>query len=202
MLWFYGIPGAGKTILFSHIVEDVRAHCKAQPDKSWICIYYYCYFGRNQDETGHLLRWAVGQLARPARHIPKIISTQYELGEQPSLVALIDAFADLSSRLNQVYILVDALDESKPRVDLIRTLQLLSTRFGNVKILAMSREEADIKSAMKDFAASVSLSNPYVDEDIAIYVDSELASNPGLQSYPAELKQEIRAGLVTGARGM
>ena len=202
-MWFYGIPGAGKTILLSYMVEDVKLHCKTQSDKSSICIYYYCYFGRNQDESAHLVRWAVSQLARNTQYIPEGIVEILQKGEQPSLSALMDALSELSSRLNRVYLLIDALDESAPRAGLLRVLQQLGAdRFSNIKVIATSREESDIKRALDDISLSVSLSNQYVDEDIATYVRSSVASNPRLRDYPVDLKEEIERALVEGARGM
>jgi hypothetical protein len=83
------------------------------------------------------------------------------------------------------------------------TIQTLKTeRFNNVKILAMSREESDIKITMKDLGLSGSLSNPHVDDDIANYIDNELLSHTRLRTYPAELKKEIRSELVKRACGM
>jgi NACHT domain len=203
LIWFYGIPGAGKSVLFSYIVEDIKAYCKAQLNESSVCIYYYCYFGRNQDESTHLIRWTISQLARQLQYLPSNISQLFDSGEQPALPVMMDALAELSALFNQIYLLIDGLDESVRRVNLLQVLESLNTeRFDNIKILAMSREEVDIKIAMKDVAQALSLHNSYVDKDIATYVRSELTGNARLRVYPLEVKQEIETALVKGACGM
>jgi hypothetical protein len=66
-LWLHGIPGAGKTVLASFLVDQAQAAClkltiTASQGKPVVCVYYYCYFARSQDETAPFLRWVVGQL--------------------------------------------------------------------------------------------------------------------------------------------
>ena len=205
LFWFYGIPGSGKTVLFSHIVEDVRDLCNTQVEENYFFVYYYCYFGRNQDESTHLLRWAINQLARHTGYMPGTIRDFFNSGEQPPLVVLIEALAELCRRFDRVYILVDALDESLQRANLLRVLQsLISDRTSVVRILAMSREEPDIKFTMACLAhaGSMSLSNTYVDKDIATYIRSELEIQAKPRAYPTELKLEIEKALVKGAQGM
>ncbi|KAF8527123.1 hypothetical protein JB92DRAFT_2670927, partial [Gautieria morchelliformis] len=41
-LWLHGIPGAGKTILCSTIIEELFRHCKSQP--SFVIAYFYFDF--------------------------------------------------------------------------------------------------------------------------------------------------------------
>jgi hypothetical protein len=72
-LWIHGIPGAGKTILCSNIVR----HLQSLQDRGTGWVYYYSYFGRNQDETEPLLRWIIVQLCQQAGYVPKNLSTAY-----------------------------------------------------------------------------------------------------------------------------
>jgi hypothetical protein len=203
VIWFHGIPGAGKTVLFSRIVDDIKAYCSTQTNKGTVYIYYYCYFGRNQDESGHLIRWAIGQLVRRAEYVPTVVYQAFEHGEELALPAMMTALSELCGRFTKVYLLVDALDESLQRPNLLQVVGQLNTdRFKSLKILTTSREESDIKLAMNKIAKSVSLSNPYIDEDIATYVRSQLAENSRLRAYPPEIKHEIEIALVKGARGM
>ncbi|KAM7184713.1 hypothetical protein V8F33_012827, partial [Rhypophila sp. PSN 637] len=203
LIWFYGIPGAGKTVLFSHIVEDIRSHCKAlkhHSDLPSICIYYYCYFGRNQDESIPLLRWIISQLARRVKYVPQELKDLFDSGHQPDSETVLRALSQMVQHFSTIYILVDGLDESESRSNVLRIIKTLRDDFPNLKILTMSREENDIKEAMKNMCAdTVSLSNKYVDEDIATYIRTQLADNIRLSLYPPWLKQEIERGLVKGA---
>ncbi|KAK4207361.1 hypothetical protein QBC37DRAFT_355404, partial [Rhypophila decipiens] len=206
LIWFYGNPGAGKTVLFSHIVEDIRTHCKTMKkdgDLPSVCTYYYCYFGRNQDESLPLMRWIISQLARLVKYIPHELKDLYDYGHQPDSGTVLEVMRELSQRFKTVYIVVDGLDESQNRSNILRVMKSLRDGFPNLKILAMSREENDISEDMGSLCAQmVSLSNRHVDEDIAMYIRSELADNVRLSLYPTWLKQEIERGLVKGACGM
>ena len=69
-LWIHGIPGAGKTILASHVIDKTLSICETK-GKQARCIYYYCHHSHNQDETTPFLRWLIIQLLQglnPAEH--------------------------------------------------------------------------------------------------------------------------------------
>src|SRR5690606_11199366 len=61
-LWISGIPGAGKTVLVSHLIERVKAYCESRP--KYACVYYYCFYGHAQDEAAPFLRWVLLELCR------------------------------------------------------------------------------------------------------------------------------------------
>ncbi|KAI0162500.1 hypothetical protein BJ166DRAFT_269771 [Pestalotiopsis sp. NC0098] len=96
-LWIHGIPGAGKTVLASYLVEQTRLHCQnrapmghlvslvSPAPKPIISVYYYCYFARNQDEAAHFLRWLLSQLCRRVMVIPNDIHAIHQSSQLPSI---------------------------------------------------------------------------------------------------------------------
>ncbi|KAH6647213.1 hypothetical protein BKA67DRAFT_428602 [Truncatella angustata] len=40
-LWLYGMPGAGKTVLMSYLIEETISYCKAFKNKKTTWVYYY-----------------------------------------------------------------------------------------------------------------------------------------------------------------
>lgn len=202
-LWFHGIPGAGKTILFSYIVEDIKQSCKTLGSKDVTCSYYYCYFGRAQDEVPHLLRWVINQLCRRSQYIPQEILDCFKTDEQPSVPVLVQALSTVLRNFQRVYLMFDALDESLDRHNLLRLLkQLVGDSFEKLKLLATSRKEIDIEISLTPISTNMSLSNPYVDEDIRIYIQNQLQVHHKLCTWPKSLYDEISAALVKGAKGM
>jgi Cdc6-like AAA superfamily ATPase len=201
-IWLHGIPGAGKTVLHAYIVEDVRKLCKEQ--KTSACAFYYCYFARNQDETTHFLRWVIAELCRRLGGIPPRIHAQYthdgHMG-QATLLSMLEAVAENFSR---VYITIDALDESVNRENLLKLLRTIEehTKLGQIRILATSRKELDIERALLPLAAELSLSNPYVDDDIRLFVKSRLREDPKYSRWPESLRNETEVALLKGAKGM
>ncbi|PMD59680.1 uncharacterized protein K444DRAFT_529781, partial [Hyaloscypha bicolor E] len=202
-IWLHGIPGAGKTVLHSFIAEDVKRHCRGIEGSS--CAFYYCYFARNQGETTHFLRWVISELCRKIGGIPARIHTQYKAGlghlVEGTLLSMLEAAAENFSR---VYITIDALDESANREHLLKLLHKIvrHTKLGNIQLLATSRKELDIESALSPIATGLSLSNPYVDKDITTYVKGRLREDPKFGRWPESLKSETEAALVKGAKGM
>jgi hypothetical protein len=202
-IWLHGIPGAGKTVLHSFIAEDVKRHCRGIEGSA--CAFYYCYFARNQGETTHFLRWVISELCRKIGGIPARIHTQYKAGlghlVEGTLLSMLEVAAENFSR---VYITIDALDESANLEHLLKLLHKIvrHTKLGNIQLLATSRKELDIESALSPIATGLSLSNPYVDKDITTYVKGRLREDPKFGRWPESLKSETEAALVKGAKGM
>jgi hypothetical protein len=202
-LWLYGIPGAGKTVLLSSIIEIVKSRCKTVQSKDVACVYYYCYFGRSQDETSPLLRWIIDQLIRCCQYIPNEILDCFRAGQQPSVSTLVVALSSLAKKFQKIYLFVDALDESLERQNVLDLLLTLAgPGFDNISLLVTSREKIDIKIAIGSTTESISLSNPYVDDDIRTYVRNQVKLHRKLSVLEPALRTEIEDGLVQGAKGM
>ncbi|KAH6999283.1 hypothetical protein EDB80DRAFT_724551 [Ilyonectria destructans] len=204
-LWLRGIPGAGKTVLMSQLIEETKAHCKKSKDKTVTWVYYYFYHGHRQDETAAFLRWIISQLCRRSSFVPDGVQVMYQMGTQPSLTELLSALESVLHCFSRVHILLDALDESStPRDDLLGVLRVLVTdpRFKKTQIIASSREYVDIEKVMEEFSIPIPMDNDLVEKDIRIYVRSRICSNARFQRWPQGLLAEVEDALVTGARGM
>jgi hypothetical protein len=203
-LWIHGIPGAGKTVLMSHLIERVRSHCNAAPDSKQACVYYYCYFGHNQDEAAPFLRWLLNQLCRQARTVTPSIYTLYKRGGEPNLVELLKAVEEVLDCFDVAYIMIDAVDESAPREDMLKIIRDLAAdeRFKKIQLLASSREYVDIETVMGTISVPVSMANPSVQEDIRRHVGSLLKSIPDFKRWPQGLLQEVEDAVSSQAQGM
>jgi hypothetical protein len=203
-IWIYGIPGAGKTVLTSHLIEKVKEHCERSTEKKCAYVYYYCYFGHSQDEATHFLRWTINRLCRQADLIPTYLYLLYKHGGEPSLEELLCALEATLESFDNIYIVTDAIDESMLRDDLLRVLRDLATdsRFQKVQLLSTSRQYIDIGKVMQQISVSVSMCNPLLDEDIKLYVRSQLHSNSKFRHWPLRLREEVVEALSPGAKGM
>ncbi|KAH9220714.1 hypothetical protein DL95DRAFT_519613 [Leptodontidium sp. 2 PMI_412] len=203
-LWIHGIPGAGKTVLFSHIVEDIRTCCMNDTAGRFGYAYYYCDFARGQDETEPLIRWAINQLSRQLKILAPEVELLAEDGAQPSIPRLMQVLASIVQKFARVFILVDALDESQNRESLLSYLLWImhTAELGNIQLLVVSRKEVDIERALLPNFGAISLSNRYVDEDIRTFIFIRLREDPRLCRFPEPLKLDVEAALVKGAQGM
>ena len=203
-LWIHGIPGAGKTVLMSYLITQARQYCDQLQDGKAACVYYYCYYGHDQDETGPFLRWLVNQLCRQANVVPGSVYKMYTYGGEPSLIELLNALEEVSQQFKFVYVIVDAIDESNPRKDLLKVFRDFATdlRFAKIQLLASSREYIDIERVMEDFSVSLSMANNFVQDDIRIHVRHRMNSNPKFTRWPQDLLDEVEEAVSIGARGM
>ena len=203
-LWIHGIPGAGKTVLMSHLVANIEKFCHEPRASKYTYLYYYCYFGRDQNEAIPLLKWLVHRLSREAKHIPKVLYDIYKDGGEPSLTATLEVVAQLLISFDSVYITIDAIDESKPREQLLDIIQTLITdqRFKNLQLVASSREYVDIERTMRKFCVSLSMDNHHVQQDIRHCIHSKIKSNPRFGKWPHNLLLKVEESIANGAKGM
>lgn len=202
-LWLYGIPGSGKTILASFVIEDVIELCKSSQQYGWA--YYYFYFRRERDEVPHFLCWIINQLCRQSRRIPHEVEEIHRNGGEPGTENLLIALSAVLRSFQRVHLVLDALDESTNRQYLLDVLIRLSSsvEFTKLRILAASRKEKEIERALGGISTVISLNeNQWVDNDIRLYIQSRLLQDRKLSRWPEALRAEIEAALVEGAMGM
>ncbi|KAM5521489.1 hypothetical protein FOXYSP1_15380 [Fusarium oxysporum f. sp. phaseoli] len=205
-LWVHGIPGSGKTILASWLIKNVQDHCKRVSTESSPCTsaYYYCYFGHHQDEAAPFLRWIITQLSRQAEVVSTLMHDLFKRGGEPSITELFDALEQILQVFSCVYIVIDAVDESSPRDNLLEVIHTLviNQRFSNLQILVTSREYIDIERVMEKVSVSVPMSNELVKQDIRLHVQSILRSNPKFRCWSDDLLIEVEESVSTKAEGM
>ena len=138
-LWIHGIPGAGKTVLISHVIEHAnrlldneRHFNKVQnsqeitPEGQSIVIYYYCYYGHSQDEAIPFLKWLIARLCRQRDCIPEFLQNLYTQHTEPNSSDYLRALEYSLEHYKVAYVFVDAVDESDQRHNLLRVLQDLA----------------------------------------------------------------------------
>lgn len=201
-IWLHGIPGAGKTILASHVIEKIRGIC--DNSKKQMCIYYYCYHGHNRDESEPFLRWLISQLVQQQDEVPEPVWKAYTRRAPPTHELLLDILKNTLSSLDRVYIGIDALDESQTRNNILALLGTLVTeeRFSKIQLFATSREYEDIKSKMLSISRPLSMSNSFVEADIRHFVAAKIRHDTRFQGWPTDLQNEVENTLSTGAKGM
>ena len=109
-----GIPGAGKTILTSIVVEELNTRFKN--DKSIGVAYLYCNY-RRQDEQKpeHLLASLLKQLTQGLSSLPDSVKSLYNSHKdrrtQPSFDEISRALQSVVTMYSRVFLIIDALDE-------------------------------------------------------------------------------------------
>ena len=210
-LWLHGIPGSGKTILNSTIVENLVQHCES--GAGMVTIYFYFDFNdaRKQDPE-LMLRSLLSQLLQASSKVPESIEDLFSAcgdgQQQPPLHSLLQVTSQVVQHFTHVYIIFDALDECAKRQDLMDMLETVAAwQHTNMHLLMTSRKEREIESSLQTYISeedSISLQNDIVDEDIHLYILQRLSEDKTLVKWnrDAAVRQEIETTLMQGARGM
>ncbi|KAI0533148.1 hypothetical protein GGR58DRAFT_521933 [Xylaria digitata] len=202
----HGIPGAGKTVLASSIIETTASKCKAKG-----YAFYYCLYSRKRDETVPFLRWVLRQLCKQKRNmILQKFQEAYDTEMALSVDDLLECLEQVSLMYDKgVYIIVDAVDESNPRENLLRVLVRIGTeeRFRKVSLLITSREESEIMEPiyqLKNSCARISMSNKNVRDDLKRYVHEKLTKAPAFRRWEGDdaFLEEVETILTQKANGM
>ncbi|KAF1954428.1 hypothetical protein CC80DRAFT_567678 [Byssothecium circinans] len=210
-LWLHGIPGCGKTILSSTILQNVLQHCDSDPGK--VVAYFFFDFNDIQKQNPELMvRSLICQLSQQCVRIPTSLDTLFSSCEngqrQPSLHALLEVLQQMMQEFPHIYIVLDALDECSGRAELMDILETVSAwQLQNLHTLLTSRRERDIKSSLETFIRRqdvICLQSELVDRDIHKYVQQRLSDDKRLSRWGRDpaLRQDIEAALMKGAQGM
>jgi hypothetical protein len=171
--------------------------------------YFYFDFNDNKKQNlVNLFRSLITQLssesALPSRALAKLYARSCD-GKQPAkLFDLRDSLAEMLLEYDQLYILLDALDECTERSELLKWLdQILKQNIGRLHLFASSRREADIVEALANMRVdAVPIKNADVDSDIRVFIEDQLANRSGLSKRATSVKAEITKALLEGANGM
>jgi hypothetical protein len=210
-LWLYGIPGCGKTILSSTIIEHLLERC--QDDTSMVTAYFYFDFNDAQKQDPEMMLCSLlRQLLQRSVTIPKDVDALFSSCDnrqrRPSVHALLKAMQQAAQEFTQIYVVLDALDECTQRSELMDVLEAVAGwKLDNLHLLMTSRKERDIESSLESYVDerdTVCLQRDVVDQDIQRYVQQRLRDDKGLAKWnkDAAIRQEIEAALMRGAQGM
>jgi hypothetical protein len=210
-LWLYGIPGCGKTILSSTIIEHLLQHC--QDDSSMVTAYFYFDFNDAEKQDPELMLCSLlYQLLQRSVTILKDVDALFSSCDngqrRPSVHALLEATQQAAQEFTQVYVVLDALDECTQRSELMDVLEAMAGwKLDNLHLLMTSRKEREIESSLESYVEerdTVCLQRDGVDQDIQRYVQQRLRDDKGLVKWnkDAAIRQEIEAALMRGAQGM
>jgi hypothetical protein len=114
-MWISGIPGCGKTVLFSTVVEFLLDYSWKSALKLAIAFFYFDFNTPEKRDADNVLRSVCAQMLMKTEAIPEEIKTLYSRAyngtTQPGRKVLKEILQCLLSCFNETYILIDALDE-------------------------------------------------------------------------------------------
>lgn len=200
-----GMPGAGKTILTSIIIEDLES--KLCNDTTAAVVYVYCNFNRKDEQSAeHLLSSLLKQLAQSQSSLPTGLQKLYDKHKKkqtrPSFDEISRCFQSVASGMSRVFIIIDALDECQTSSGCL--IRFLSEVFclqskAEVNIFATSRFIPEI---MERFQDCLCKEIQATDDDIRRYLNGHMSELPSFVARRTDLQDEIRTSIAKAASGM
>lgn len=207
-LWCYGIPGSGKTVLASAVIEEVLKCCS----DSVAAAYFYCdYKDVETQDPANILGSLAKQLTLRSERCFHESESFYELHRAENQAStsyrpdeLRDLVSQMSSFFNQTMIVVDGLDECGKNTTMVVELlsSLSKSEISSVQTLFLSRDEIEIRETLIDYTRLPIAADK---GDLQLYVAAEIASRmelKGLHINNKSIKEHIMDRLVNGANGM
>ncbi|KAK2795967.1 hypothetical protein FQN50_009649 [Emmonsiellopsis sp. PD_5] len=200
-----GIPGAGKTILTSVMIEHLQTRFLASTNIG--IAYIYCNFRRKSDQKAEdLLASLLKQLAQGLPSVPDSLKTLYtkhtKAQTRPSFREISETLQSLVMAHSRVYVLVDALDECQMS-DGHRTT-FLAELFScyskcEMNIFATSRFVPEI---VQQFKSGLSIEIRASNDDVLAYLEGRMGQLPSFVQRNQPLQEEIKKCITEAVDGM
>jgi hypothetical protein len=207
ILFCPGIPGAGKTIITSIVVDHLLR--MFQNDAGVGIAYLYCNFRLQQEQRPKdLLTSLLTQLVQGQPSIPESVKSLYEShkGKKtfPSFDEVSLVLSSILTGYSKAFIIIDALDECKAsdgdRAKFLSEIFKLQAKT-SASLFVTSRFLSDIKEEFER-RESILLDIRASDEDVRRYLDGHRSQLPEFVSRSPGLKEEIETAIIKAADGM
>ncbi|CAI7569589.1 unnamed protein product [Penicillium manginii] len=204
-LFCQGIPGAGKTVMSSIVINDIQM--KFGDDDEIGVAYLFCNFKRQSEQTPtDLFASLLKQLVEGQPVLPEAVETLYEhhvrSKTRPMFHELSQVLLQATSRFRRVFWIIDALDECATvdgaRDRILREIFRLQKQ-ARISLFVTSRLIPDIQHQFQD---ELSVEIRASDEDVQRYLAEHMSRLPSCVFQDRELQETIKTEIVRAACGM
>lgn len=203
-LWLRGIPGCGKTVLASTIINDLQED--SGTSTSTVIYFFFSFADELKQRVDHMLRSLILQLCelhQTAENQLMDLFKRHNDGKKPiHREALQEVFDQMMETVQDVTIVLDALDESSGKHDLLNWITSPSNQ--HFKFVVTSRSEKEIGQSLAAWLPAdcvVTLEDEPVGDDIEAYVHDRLETEKNLSCW-LSMHDLISEALVKKAGGM
>ena len=191
----------------STVVEQLSRYCQQAPQTA-LTYFYFDFNDTGKRDTTSLIRSLITQLSAQCDTIPLPLLELYN--SQPDGTKVIDeenllgALRNLVLIFHNVYVVLDALDESVDCEEILHFINLIhGWDLSRLHLLVTSRQLADIEESLTNLVTEkICLQDSEVNEDIILYVADKLENDKSLSSFPPDIRFQIQKRLLEGQDGM
>ncbi|KAH6889038.1 hypothetical protein BKA70DRAFT_1163664, partial [Coprinopsis sp. MPI-PUGE-AT-0042] len=203
IFWGSGIPGAGKTLLASIVIEHLEALCGETDTRICVCYVFFRYSDRSEVTVRSIIETLVMQTHERHPDFQALIEQTYSqhLRErtEPTEAQLLALLRQLTDGMAITFYILDALDEAPTKIQLtvVKTLASL-----NVKLFITSRP---LKTIEDNFPNAHTFHITAQDTDIDLHIKKGISENAELQrvlNANPSLRDEIISTIKGDCGGM
>lgn len=173
--------------------------------------YIYCDHNRRESQTTQTLVSSILEqaLRRASRStsLPEVVTSLYtkhsQQGTRPTPSQLSVVFRQVFSPYNNVFVVVDALDECAPSDEAaLEFIKIVRELGSNIRLLVTSRNSTNFEGY---FQGGARIDVVAQNEDIALYLETEIPKHSRLVKHIRAdpcLQEDIIKDIVESAQGM
>jgi hypothetical protein len=187
----------------------VTRHCEANRSSAYAYFFFDGRDGQKESQTvASLIRSLLRQFSTPYGGVPAALTKLYHSchngGAQPSVESLQATLLLILEAFNDVYIVLDALDECAEKKDILKWVkETTSWRKSKLHLLVTSRLEEDIAKHLRLLDPNhVYIKQDLVGRDIERYINSILDGEDSFEKWGDETKVNIKNTVLKSAEGM
>lgn len=198
-----GIPGAGKTIMTSIVVDHLQQQFLETPAVGMS--YFFCDFSQRGTITVKaLIACLLRQLVQNMRRIPEAVRDLFARHRQhmilPQLQDMVRCLTLVTSELSHVYIVIDALDECEEEIRNHLLSEILDLQSNSpLSFFATSRFVPDISS---QFEQCPCLEIQAHADDVKSYISGQIVNLRPFVRRDAGLQELIIQRIAEAIDGM
>ena len=222
VLWLHGIPGAGKTLLTFHAIEELKSLCRRYSQKRpnskgiGLAFHYFDFRRAESQDPSTMLSAIVRQLWEQCLTPETFQVMERAFGQftdrsgtikPPTVEALTDLLFQLGKHYDKCFLVIDGLDEC-PRAmreetyfPIFLSLAFSQMSEGVFPLLISSRRESDIQRALNG-STQIAVEGDSLFADLALHVQRSIVKHRNLNRLSAEFQIHLQRVLVEKACGM
>ncbi|CAI7573585.1 unnamed protein product [Penicillium glandicola] len=207
-LWLYGLAGCGKTVLSATVLGHL-----ANRNDGLTLSFFFDFSDTTKQTLDGMLNSLAFQLYEggvgSAVYLDALFQAHRNGSDQPTRKALSDIVLKMLVVRKRVFIVLDALDESKPRDDVLLWIKDVMSRpeLAHIQLLYTSRPESEFQRHIPPLIGEencLPLDTQAVNSDIRSWVTAQLDQRLDFIEKPLsqDLLEAIRRKIGDGADGM
>ncbi|KAF7514864.1 hypothetical protein G7054_g14934 [Neopestalotiopsis clavispora] len=206
LLWVKGDPGKGKTMLLCGIID----HLEQSPADGWVSSYFFCQATDERINTAtSVVRGLIFMLLDQDASLVSHLKKKYDAAgkalfeDTNAWHALSEIFVDIlqDTKLQEVCLVVDALDECVQGLPQLLDLIVQTSRFPRTKWLVSSRNWVEIEEKLFGVAHTLSLelNGKSISAAVESYIKFKVSELTQLKGYQENTAVEVRRYLSSNA---